>query len=446
MYIPLSDKLKLRAEHKTVLKNLVIDAHQPGTLLHDFEALLHFFRERERTLTAACQLPLRILSDINERLANPVQLALKRPQQKSYPPIHGLYLLLRASGLTYVDNRRAKPTLIIDPAVYQSWIGLNPTEQYGTLLEAWLLRGKPEILNERGSSLWIIPDNFTHIVWFYTHIPPEGLVVAGNREVESNLLYSPGWYNLGLMALFGLIDIQTGTPEPGQGWRIERISRTPIGDALLALLYSEFFEASELFFELEDQGRVPSGLFQPLLQPYKPTWKNNLAIPEWAFRAGEYRFKVALGPFWSRIAIGGESLLDSLSALILNAVQFDQDHLYQFSFSTRFGFTQNVNHPALEEAPFTDETRVGDLPLRVGQSMIYLYDFGDQWEFDVTLEAVDPAQPNARPRVLETHGEPPEQYPGSEDGAFLMLDGDSLVWFDGYDMNEDFDEEEDSEE
>jgi len=289
MYIPLSDKLKLRAEHKTVLKNLVIDAH-------DFEALLHFFRERERTLTAACQLPLRILSDINERLANPVQLALKRPQQKSYPPIHGLYLLLRASGLTYVDNRRAKPTLIIDPAVYQSWIGLNPTEQYGTLLEAWLLRGKPEILNERGSSLWIIPDNFTHIVWFYTHIPPEGLVVAGNREVESNLLYSPGWYNLGLMALFGLIDIQTGTPEPGQGWRIERPSVTRCWPCSTV----NFLKHPNSFLNLKIRAASHLAFSSRCSNPINPPGKTI-----WRSRNGPFeRVSIALRSRWDRSGAG----------------------------------------------------------------------------------------------------------------------------------------------
>ncbi|HEX3054402.1 MAG TPA: hypothetical protein VHP83_27355, partial [Aggregatilineaceae bacterium] len=76
MFLPLSEGLKLLPEQKKLLKNLVIDDHQPGTLLHDFEALLNFFNERERTLTDAHQLQLRTLSDINERLANPVQLAL----------------------------------------------------------------------------------------------------------------------------------------------------------------------------------------------------------------------------------------------------------------------------------------------------------------------------------------------------------------------------------
>jgi len=43
--------------------------------------------------------------------------------------------------------------------------------------------------------------------------------------------------------------------------------------------------------------------------------------------------------------------------------------------------------------------------------MTYLFDFGDQWEFDVTLEQIDPAMVVEKPVTLETHGESPEQYP-----------------------------------
>jgi hypothetical protein len=45
--------------------------------------------------------------------------------------------------------------------------------------------------------------------------------------------------------------------------------------------------------------------------------------------------------------------------------------------------------------------------------MIYLYDFGDQWEFDVTFERVDaPGGATTEPIILDSRGEAPEQYPG----------------------------------
>jgi hypothetical protein len=56
--------------------------------------------------------------------------------------------------------------------------------------------------------------------------------------------------------------------------------------------------------------------------------------------------------------------------------------------------------------------RIGDVPLRTGQTMTFLFDFGDNWEFDVTLEQVDPDRVSEKSIVLESHGASPEQYPG----------------------------------
>ena len=48
--------------------------------------------------------------------------------------------------------------------------------------------------------------------------------------------------------------------------------------------------------------------------------------------------------------------------------------------------------------------------------MTYLYDFGDQWEFDVKLEGIEKVDPKmSKPKIVESHGKAPQQYPGSEE-------------------------------
>ena len=39
------------------------------------------------------------------------------------------------------------------------------------------------------------------------------------------------------------------------------------------------------------------------------------------------------------------------------------------------------------------------------------YDFGDNWRFDVKLERIEPAGRIKKPRIVESHGKAPEQYP-----------------------------------
>jgi len=402
-------ELRFSAKHKRTLRGLTIDENGPGTIGHDFQAFLALILERETRLTGTLQLPLRLLPEINARLARPLELGLQRPQQKSYPHIHGLYLLLRALGLTCVGGTADKPSLVVDDAVYRVWQGLNPTERYATLLETWLLRGQPEIIGERGPSWFRIPETFRHVQSFFLRVPDGGLPVAGDDDARQSLRYRPGWHNLGLLELFGLVSVRHGPPEPGKGWRIERIERTPLGDALVALLQAEFFDIDKIL-QLESEDKVPFGLLQPVLQPYLPDWQDNLSVPERAFRQGTHVFKVSLGRIWRRIAIPAGLTLDVLASAILNAVRFDHDHLYEFKYRNRFGVSERVNHPYMEEGPWASEVLVGDVPLRMEGRMAFIYDFGDRWEFDVVLEGVDAEMEVEKPVVLERHGRAPLQY------------------------------------
>jgi len=249
-----------------------------------------------------------------------------------------------------------------------------------------LLRGKPEIVREWGRDLFSIPDNFRGWIDLFGRISKKGFQVSGSKDAEYSLRYILGWHNLALLEMFGLIMIQHGSPEEGKGWQIERIDRTAFGEALLALLYTRFFGGGKYVVKLEKKGKVPAGVLQPVLQPYFTDWKNSLSIPDWAFREGTHIFKVSLGRISLRIAIPADKTLDSLASIILDTIKFDYDHLYHFQYENRFGIVERVNHPFIDEGPWADEVRVGDLPLRVGQRMTYLYDFGDNWEFDVTLE------------------------------------------------------------
>jgi hypothetical protein len=46
--------------------------------------------------------------------------------------------------------------------------------------------------------------------------------------------------------------------------------------------------------------------------------------------------------------------------------------------------------------------------------MTFLYDFGDNWQFDVKLEAIMPARGRVtKAKITERHGKPPKQYDDS---------------------------------
>lgn len=142
-----------------------------------------------------------------------------------------------------------------------------------------------------------------------------------------------------------------------------------------------------------------------------------------------YTFKVALAgrkSIWRRIAVRGNQTLDHLHEAIFTAFDRDDEHLYSFYFPRpgqrgRAALRDAVEytHPNALEGPFGDDgpgnakkAKLDGLGLKVGQQFQYLFDFGDSWWHEITVEAIDGAgEAGKYPGVIEKHGASPAQYP-----------------------------------
>jgi hypothetical protein len=420
------------------LRTQVIDADHPGPLLRDFRTLLEYVGSQEVPAGGKYNLlPIQAIGELDARLARPLRLELKRPQLRSHPYLQGLHLLLRASGLSRVEGVGVKARLALDPAMIAQWDRLNPTEQYFTLLEAWFLIGRPEMVGERGSA-------FESLLWpcllAWQRLPVKGTRYNVARPQQVYVVgIGRDHYQLALMDLFGLLAVEHPS-QPVKPWCPAGLRHVPFGDALFTVLLGQEFP-----FLLDDvpggedgdeegqpddvppgeedgdEGDQPDdddirfGAWQPLFQPYFPEWRENLTPPETVPREGIFVFRVALGKVWRLIAIPADDTLEDLVHGILRSVGFDNDHLYEFLYRDRFGRTVEAHHPYMDEPPWTGDVRIGDLPLEPGQSMKLVYDFGDNWKFDVRLERIDPPDKKVKtPKILESQGKAPKQYGDSE--------------------------------
>jgi hypothetical protein len=305
-----------------------------------------------------------------------------------------------------IISQDKKHFLVLNPELLQSWNSLNPAERYFTLLEAWLIRAHEEMLGERRSPL----NEGTKCIKYWSSIPDKGQKISSYAEQQS-FSYWPELHNLALMKLFGFLQVETGKPEAGKGWRIKRIKRSAFGDALMQAIVCTFIERG-MEWESEANPTIPFGELQSALQPYFPEWQNVLAIPEHEFRIGVYIFKVSLGKIWRRIAISSQMTLADLSSLILESVDFDSDHLDMFTYKNQIGRTIEVSHSYADGSPSTNEVRIGDLPIAEGSSMTYVFDFCDWWEFNIQLEKIqaDDSRSNYG-AIIESYGASPPQYP-----------------------------------
>jgi hypothetical protein len=417
VYLIPDEKPKLTKALEQTLQETVISDDQPGTILRDFAMFLDHLGDG-MPLTPTQQIPLKTLSALNAKLTVPIKFDLKRAAQKSYPHLGALLLVVRASGLTYTDGTPEKPILRVDAEMCAAWDNLNATERYGTLLEAWLLRGRPDIIGEFRRPFESIPDNFYEVLYFFDKIPAEGIDATTKDAYLDELNYHPGLVNLAAMEMFGLIRIEHGAVRVGKGWQVERIHRTPLGDAMIAALYTRLFSNVINTFLVEDEGKMPYGILSPIMRQWWPAWKNDLPAPQSTFRAGVYTFKLVWDKaVWRKITLDATHTFDDFALIITKALNFYFDHLYEFIYPTRYGYESTISHPALEDPPFTSETRIGDVPFRVGQPLMFHFDFGDDWYFPLVLEQVEAGKSIKKPKVTEKQGKAPSQYGhGNGDG------------------------------
>lgn len=401
----------LTATQLELLEQQQITTTIPGPIVADFQRFLEFVGEKGVPVGATHHLisTIATLAALNQTLTHPLQIDLKRPQQKSYPPINGLYLLARCTGLGKIVMQGKKPHLVIDADRLQEWQRLNPTEQYFTLLEAWLVRGHEEILGERSG-----PFNCgSQVIQSWRWLPERGKKLARYSD-QQNLHYYPGLLNLALLESFGLVKIASVKPEAGKGWRFKSVKPLAWGNVVVQLVTRAYCEQDHEW-PSERDGSIAFGELQPTFQAYFPTWQQNLPAIAAGEQAGVFTFKVTLGKVWLRIAVSGTTRLCELADWILESVGFDRDHLDMFVYWDAIGRKQQVHHPYADGKPKTTKVTVGELPIGPGSVLEYIFDFGDWWEFQLLLEAVEPEVAGQKLGIVESKGKSPEQYPDWEE-------------------------------
>ncbi len=403
-----SDKFDISEKTKQVLRDQAITEDGPGTILRDFESLLAFIGEPGLNTTGKYYfLPQSKLDELNQRMSRPAPHRLKRPQQRSFPHLHGLYMLLRASGLGVGTGTPPGGRLMIDKDVLTAWRDLNATERYFTLPESWLVQGSPEILAERcGWSSGCL----NSLNWVTQKLHALRARVLDDRHVGM-FCGTMELVTVALMELFGWLRLEFQAPAPGEGVKLAAIERLALGDAMVSILTA--YHLSGAWPGYYDERLVEPGALPPLFQPFFPEWQRTLVPPEQPFRDATYTWRVSLGQAWRRIVAPAEATLDALAMTILDAFDFDDDHLYCFELIDRHGRSLRIACPYEEDATaFTGETALGDLPLPEGGTMTFHFDYGDDWRFSVKLEEVGPKSRRRRPKVTAQGGQAPAQYAG----------------------------------
>ena len=94
-------------------------------------------------------------------------------------------------------------------------------------------------------------------------------------------------------------------------------------------------------------------------------------------------------PIWRRVLIEDDMTYESLHLIIQNLFEWQEAHLYEFVAKNRTYMDVEFEDDLFESESF-DVSRyiVGEDLKKVGDKISYVYDFGDNWEHEITLEAI----------------------------------------------------------
>lgn len=125
------------------------------------------------------------------------------------------------------------------------------------------------------------------------------------------------------------------------------------------------------------------------------------------------------------IEIGASQSLYKLAEAIIAAFGFDLDHAFGFynalrpedvySADTRYELFADLGD-AEPGVLGVKKTKIGQAFPAIGNKMIFLFDYGDEWLFRVTLkDQANKAAKTKYPRIVASKGEAPPQYPDPDE-------------------------------
>lgn len=154
------------------------------------------------------------------------------------------------------------------------------------------------------------------------------------------------------------------------------------------------------------------------------------------------RYQLKIEPVYNKqvyriIEMDGSQTFADLSDAILDAFEFDHSHLYMFSQSRKPYDPNGIYHPMADGDVSADKVCLRDAKLVVRNKYLYLYDFGDDWRFYITVIGIQETVQAMPVTTIQSKGNlcqypdwEEKDCPGDEDACFAEMDdedSDGLV-------------------
>ncbi len=376
-----------------------------SSVIDDFETFLEYAHSTCIRLSRTEVISVDDCKALNSILAYKIIVPFSRPLPKSFPNVINLFILFRISGLAELTTKGKYTALKVNSELYEQWKNFTVWEKYFNLLAVTLDNFSFEFINEDSRLFkWGRSSMIEQI------LKKKKLVYDKQISYHFDSFdYKCIWV---LYEQFGFVNVSFFEPEEGKKTIIETIMLTDWGNTFFTFLLSFDNPFQGLYFVETDNETY----FKDAFTKGIPQVKNYLKIPDNEKVDGLYTFIVKLGNAKRSIIIDSSNELDELCYFILKCFDFDYDHMYMVTVKDRFGKKVNYNgcpDMSYVDSPTTEDITIGELAIRPCSKMEYIYDFGDNWKFEITLESISKRQGNKimkKPELIKSTGKPPQQY------------------------------------
>lgn len=422
----------------------------PTSLLQDFIKFMDRLSTEEILLSPKNQyMPREWLWELNQLVSFKVVDATPRLDQGSYPLLHMFYQLALAGGLAIMIQGKGGKFALKVSERYEDYLDLTMTEQYFFLLETLWIDADWGAL-QKATHERIPTERIISSVWQELAQSEVGMAINLTDSASSwhRRLWDWGYFLL-YFSYFGFWQCTLDQEALNFSRRkIEATTLTPtefgVGIAPILFQKRDYLDwnqvhikkngltSQDILDELENairyMGKIPKGFTElakvrqdSLGETFYQAFVSLVALGELShtlsreekgFIEGVYLFKVSLSRGrWRKIEMAAKHSLEQLHLAIQEAFEFADDHLYSFFMDNKKWSYDRYESPLDEDGPYSDEVTIGELGLYSGKTFLYLFDYGDEWEFKVEVEEINSDKPLPLiPKIVGKRGEAPDQY------------------------------------
>ena len=426
----------------------IINEKDISSTIHDFEALCSYIMDNKPALTAKGALGTKACFDLNSLMTYSVPNAKKSDRMQGYPSIALYFSIALESGLLEPYPGAGQKIIVTTSDSYKAFHQMSMVSKYLYIFLAWMRYIDTDALYGQNMAMkWFDPSLIDLAFEQMGKIHQPAIVYRkdkfrgffSDREPIQVLMRDCPVLLCHLcdLGLIGYDDVDMVKLEVYQTV-VNKIWVTELGVTLSAACSTRRFswvntwETSSIcndnhditVFENDFEQNLPgsTGFFKPFISCF-PEGEvdadaiNQLLFPQYGTENTVYEFRVSLRRDCFRIIqCSGSHTFEDFHLAIQKAFDFDNDHLYAFYMDGRKGSRRSINAPYCNEPPSADEFRIGEARMHVKQKILYLFDFGDSWRFDVTLVSIcDSDTVSLHPIITESVGESPEQYPAFDE-------------------------------